>query len=53
MSTPATSDPAMSDPAAPDAPVSKSKYIALIAMLLAVAMTFIDQTVIAVASPDI
>lgn len=38
---------------APDAPVSKSKYVALIAMLLAVAMTFIDQTVIAVASPDI
>jgi EmrB/QacA subfamily drug resistance transporter len=32
---------------------SKSKYIALVAMLLAVAMTFIDQTVVAIASPDI
>lgn len=43
----------MSAPVVPDAPVSRSKYIALIAMLLAVAMTFIDQTVVAVASPDI
>jgi EmrB/QacA subfamily drug resistance transporter len=37
----------------PDGLAAKSKYIALIAMLLAVAMTFIDQTVIAVATPNI
>jgi EmrB/QacA subfamily drug resistance transporter len=37
----------------PDAPVTRSKNIALIAMLLAVAMTFIDQTIVAIASPNI
>lgn len=33
--------------------VSKSKYLALTAMLFAVAMTFIDQTIVAIASPSI
>ncbi|MGX7681607.1 MFS transporter [Jatrophihabitans sp. DSM 45814] len=41
----------------PDRPTaegaSKSKYIALAAMLFAVAMTFIDQTIVAIASPSI
>jgi len=37
----------------PDASVTRSKNIALIAMLLAVAMTFIDQTIVAIASPNI
>jgi EmrB/QacA subfamily drug resistance transporter len=37
----------------PDAPVTRSKNIALIAMLLAVAMTFIDQTIVAIAAPNI
>jgi EmrB/QacA subfamily drug resistance transporter len=32
---------------------SKSKYLALTAMLFAVAMTFIDQTIVAIASPSI
>jgi EmrB/QacA subfamily drug resistance transporter len=35
------------------APVTRSKNIALIAMLLAVAMTFIDQTIVAIAAPNI
>jgi EmrB/QacA subfamily drug resistance transporter len=35
------------------APATRSKNIALIAMLLAVAMTFIDQTIVAIASPNI
>jgi EmrB/QacA subfamily drug resistance transporter len=45
----------MSASAAPaaDAPVTRSKNIALIAMLLAVAMTFIDQTIVAIAAPQI
>jgi EmrB/QacA subfamily drug resistance transporter len=34
-------------------PVTRSKNLALIAMLLAVAMTFIDQTIVAIASPNI
>ena len=34
-------------------PVSKSKWLALTAMLFAVAMTFIDQTIVAIASPEI
>ena len=33
--------------------VSKSKYLALTAMLFAVAMTFIDQTIVAIATPNI
>ncbi|GAA0572848.1 MFS transporter [Paractinoplanes ferrugineus] len=37
----------------PDAPATRSKNIALIAMLLAVAMTFIDQTIVAIAAPNI
>jgi EmrB/QacA subfamily drug resistance transporter len=32
---------------------ARSKKIALVAMLLAVAMTFIDQTIVAIASPNI
>jgi EmrB/QacA subfamily drug resistance transporter len=37
-----------------DAPVtSRAKYVALVAMLFAVAMTFIDQTIVAIASPNI
>ena len=32
---------------------AKSKYLALAAMLFAVAMTFIDQTIVAIASPSI
>jgi len=45
----------MSTPDAPAAatPVTRSKNLALIAMLLAVAMTFIDQTIVAIASPNI
>jgi EmrB/QacA subfamily drug resistance transporter len=35
------------------APVTHSKNLALVAMLLAVAMTFIDQTIVAIASPNI
>jgi EmrB/QacA subfamily drug resistance transporter len=35
------------------APVTRSKNIALVAMVLAVAMTFIDQTIVAIASPNI
>jgi EmrB/QacA subfamily drug resistance transporter len=35
------------------APVTRSKNLALVAMLLAVAMTFIDQTIVAIASPNI
>ena len=34
-------------------PISKSKWLALTAMLFAVAMTFIDQTIVAIASPEI
>ena len=37
---------------APNQP-SKAKYLALTAMLFAVAMTFIDQTIVAIASPSI
>jgi EmrB/QacA subfamily drug resistance transporter len=45
----------MSTPDAPAGPVTaaRSKNIALIAMLLAVAMTFIDQTIVAIAAPNI
>jgi EmrB/QacA subfamily drug resistance transporter len=32
---------------------SRSKTVALVAMLFAVAMTFIDQTIVAIAAPDI
>ena len=32
---------------------ARSKNLALVAMLLAVAMTFIDQTIVAIASPNI
>jgi EmrB/QacA subfamily drug resistance transporter len=32
---------------------SRSRYLALVAMLLAVAMTFIDQTIVAIAAPTI
>ena len=32
---------------------AKSKYLALAAMLFAVSMTFIDQTIVAIASPNI
>ena len=32
---------------------TRSKNLALVAMLLAVAMTFIDQTIVAIAAPDI
>ena len=32
---------------------SRSKNLALVAMMFAVAMTFIDQTIVAIASPDI
>ncbi len=35
------------------AQVSKSRYLALTAMLFAVAMTFIDQTIVAIATPNI
>src|ERR1700749_38689 len=35
------------------APATGSKNVALIAMLLAVAMTFIDQTIVAIGSPNI
>lgn len=34
-------------------PATGSKNLALVAMLLAVAMTFIDQTIVAIASPNI
>jgi EmrB/QacA subfamily drug resistance transporter len=34
-------------------PITRSKNLALIAMLLAVAMTFIDQTIVAIATPNI
>src|SRR3954453_17588656 len=37
----------------PGTSAARSKRIALIAMLLAVAMTFIDQTIVAIASPNI
>jgi EmrB/QacA subfamily drug resistance transporter len=43
----------MTDAAAPIRKPSKSKYLALTAMLFAVAMTFIDQTIVAIASPSI
>ena len=41
------------DTPAIEAPATRSKSIALIAMLLAVAMTFIDQTIVSIASPNI
>jgi EmrB/QacA subfamily drug resistance transporter len=44
--TPTTAD----DPATTS---SRGKYLALAAMLFAVAMTFIDQTIVAIASPNI
>jgi len=34
-------------------PAARSKKVALAAMLFAVAMTFIDQTIVAIASPTI
>jgi EmrB/QacA subfamily drug resistance transporter len=40
------------DPEAPAA-AHRSKQVALVAMLFAVAMTFIDQTIVAIASPTI
>ncbi len=39
-------------PGAP-ATVAKSKYLALTAMMFAVAMTFIDQTIVAIAAPNV
>lgn len=33
--------------------VSRSKWLALTAMMFAVAMTFIDQTIVAIATPDV
>ena len=39
-------------PAGTTAPVAR-KHLALVAMLFAVAMTFIDQTIVAIASPSI
>ena len=38
---------------APVEPASRSKNLALVAMMFAVAMTFIDQTIVAIASPNI
>ena len=37
----------------PAATGSRSRYVALLAMLFAVAMTFIDQTIVAIAAPTI
>lgn len=37
----------------PGGGIARSKNLALVAMLFAVAMTFIDQTIVAIASPDI
>ena len=37
----------------PAATTSRARYLALIAMLFAVAMTFIDQTIVSIASPRI
>jgi EmrB/QacA subfamily drug resistance transporter len=46
--------PAQPEPAGKsDNRASKAKYLALVAMLFAVAMTFIDQTIVAIASPTI
>src|SRR5664279_2657712 len=49
-----TQEDAMTSPgsAAPTT-TARSKYLALSAMLFAVAMTFIDQTIVAIASPNI
>jgi len=33
--------------------VARSKYLALTAMMFAVAMTFIDQTIVAIAAPNV
>ncbi|MET3803494.1 EmrB/QacA subfamily drug resistance transporter [Nakamurella sp. UYEF19] len=38
---------------APGTTASKSRYLALVAMLFAVAMTFIDQTIVSIATPRI
>jgi EmrB/QacA subfamily drug resistance transporter len=51
VGTPATRTSAGS-PVASD-PIGRRKVLALAAMLLAVAMTFIDQTIVAIASPSI
>jgi len=37
----------------PEETSSKARYLALIAMLFAVAMTFIDQTIVSIATPRI
>ena len=42
-----------SSPASGPSTTARSKNLALAAMLFAVAMTFIDQTIVAIASPDI
>ena len=39
--------------AGPIPSAGRSKYLALVAMLFAVAMTFIDQTIVAIAAPSI
>jgi len=53
----ATASPAPSSATGPpgDAPggSGRSKYVALTAMMFAVAMTFIDQTIVAIAAPNI
>jgi EmrB/QacA subfamily drug resistance transporter len=43
----------MSTTTAVETPATRSKNLALVAMLLAVAMTFIDQTIVAIAAPNI
>lgn len=44
----------MSTPApGPSGTVARSKWLALTAMMFAVAMTFIDQTIVAIAAPDV
>ncbi len=53
MSTAENVDPSpLTDAPSPGA-VSKSRWLALTAMLFAVAMTFIDQTIIAIATPRV
>jgi EmrB/QacA subfamily drug resistance transporter len=41
------------DPVTPSGAATRSSRLALVAMLFAVAMTFIDQTIVAIASPTI
>ncbi|MGC4109797.1 MAG: MFS transporter [Nocardioides sp.] len=53
MSTATLSVPTTIDTAPTATLTGRGKQIALVAMLLAVAMTFIDQTIVAIASPSI